>query len=104
MAAQIEQEGGEVRMGLGEALGRHAQVLPRTEESVEEDDGALLLRAITGSLWSFLGNFTAHYPLVMEDASSFTMRRKETCWSVPYPRTSGDTVSAVRCVHHRCHT
>ena len=78
MTAKIQHKGGEVRMGLGEALGRHAQVLPRTEEAVEEDDGALLLRAVTGPLWSFLGNFTARYPLVMEDASSFTMRRKET--------------------------
>ena len=59
VAAQIKQEGGEVRKGLGEALGRHAQVLARTEEAVEEEDGAVL------SLWWFLGNFTARYPLMV---------------------------------------
>ena len=59
MATKIQHKGGKVRMGLGEALGRHAQVLARTEEAVEEEDGAVL------SLWWFLGNFTARYPLMV---------------------------------------
>ena len=59
VAAQIQHKSGKVRVGLGEALGRHAQVLARTEESMEEEDGALL------SLWRFLGNFTARYPLMV---------------------------------------
>ena len=65
VAAKIEHEGGQMRMGLGQALGGHPQVLAGTQQTMEEEDGP---RAIIAGRRSVFGDLPADDPLMVEDA------------------------------------